>query len=201
MSSVIAICNLALSNVGKDNINSIDEAGAEARACRQFYVHTRDLLLQGYPWGFAGKTQSLAATENLKLGKWAYAYQRPTDCLKVRSLRAAYSEADMIDPANTDSSAWHEIEGSLLYTNISPAYLRYTFTVTDPSRFPPMFQEALAWHLSVRLAMPLTRDPKVRADAYQMAAMTTAQAQMLDANEERHTSDIVSELVEVRRCR
>lgn len=198
MSSVIAICNLALSNVGKDNINSIDEAGAEARACRQFYVHTRDLLLQGYPWGFAGKTQSLAATENLKLGKWAYAYQRPTDCLKVRSLRAAYSEADMIDPANTDSSAWHEIEGSLLYTNISPAYLRYTFTVTDPSRFPPMFQEALAWHLSVRLAMPLTRDPKVRADAYQMAAMTTAQAQMLDANEERHTSDIVSELVEVR---
>lgn len=198
MSSVIAICNLALSNVGKDNISDINEAGAEAKACRQFYAHTRDLLLQGYPWGFAGKTQSLAETANLKLGKWAHAYERPTDCLKIRSLRLAYSEADMIDPANTDSSAWHEIEGGLIYTNISPAFLRYTFTVTDPSRFPPMFQEALAWHLSVRLAMPLTRDPKVRADAYQMAAMATGQAQMLDANEERHTSDIVSELVGVR---
>ena len=46
MSSVIAICNLALSNVGKDNISSLDEAGAEARACRQFYDLTRDALLQ-----------------------------------------------------------------------------------------------------------------------------------------------------------
>lgn len=198
MSSVIAICNLALSNVAKENINSIDEAGAEARACRQFYAHTRDLLLQGYPWSFAGKTQSLAATVNAKEGKWAYAYQMPTDCLMVRSVRSAYSEVDMIDPANTDSSAWHEIEGGLIYTNISPAFLRYTWALTDPARFPPMFQEALAWHLSVRLAMPLTRDPKVRADAYQMAAMATAQAQMLDANQERHTSDVPSELVGVR---
>lgn len=200
MTSIVSICNLALSNIGKDNISSLTETTPEARACNQFYEHVRDMLLQAYPWRWAGKTQSLGEIANDKPGAWGYAYQRPTDCLKVRYVRPEYSEDDIdLDGAKSDSfGIVHEIEGQAIYTDISPAFLRYTYRVTDPTKFPPLFVEALAWHLSVRLSMPLTRDPTVRRECFNVANGMQAQAQMADANEERDTSDISSDLVEAR---
>src|SRR6187402_875820 len=96
MSSIVSICNLALSHLGKDNISALSDAGAEARACNQFFEITRDTLLQVYPWRFAGKTASLAEITNDKPGSWAYAYNRPTDCLKIRWLRPEYSLTDPV---------------------------------------------------------------------------------------------------------
>lgn len=195
MASVVSICNLALSNIGKDNIQALTDAGAEARACSQFYEHTRDVLLQAYPWRFAGVTAALAQVTNDRVGKWLYAYARPTDCLKVRWLRPAYAEHEPPPTDQDELAIPYEVEGGVIYCNISPAFLRYTSAITDPTRFSPLFVDALSWHLAVRLAMPLTRDPKVRADAWNVAQQMTGQAQMMDANEVRETSDHVSELV------
>lgn len=201
MTSVISICNMALANVGKPDINDLSEASAEAKACNKYYEIVRDLLLQSYPWNFAGKTASLASLTNDKPGAWGYAYRRPTDCLKVRWIRREYSLDDTA-PQTLQQEIMnpYEIEGTMIYCNLSPAFLRYTFRLTDPTRFSPLFTEALGWHLAVRLAMPLTRDPKVRADAYQLATQAAATAAAHDANEERNTSDFDSELVEARDC-
>lgn len=196
MTSIVAICNLALSNIGKDNINDLAEASAEARACNQFYAITRDMLLQSYPWRFAGKTQSLASVANDKPGAWCFAYNRPNDCLKARWVRPEYSTLDP-NPQTLQEEVSNplEIEGQTVYCNLSPAFLRYTLRLTDPTRYSPLFVDALSWHLAVRLAMPLTRDPKVRADAYQLARAMQSQAEAADANEVRETSDHTSELV------
>lgn len=198
MASIVSICNIALSNLGKDNIAALTDSGAEARACNQFYDHVRDTLLQAYPWSFAGKTASLAEVTNDKAGTWLYAYRRPTDCLKVRYVRPAYSENDPTDYSAAKADAFgfaHEIEGQTIYCDLSPAFLRYTYQNIDPTKYSPLFIEALSWHLAVRFAMPLTRDPKVRADAYQLAMATQNQAAASDANEVRETSDHVSEFV------
>src|SRR4051794_30649570 len=82
MASIVSICNLALSNVGKPSISDLNEGSAEAKACKQFYEHVRDTLLQAFPWRFAGKTQALAEVTNDKPNRWQFAYARPTDCLK-----------------------------------------------------------------------------------------------------------------------
>lgn len=198
MSSIVAICNLALSNLGKENISSLSEASSEARACKQFYDHTRDILLQVYPWRFAGKTISLAEVANDKPGQWSHAYQRPNDCLKVRWVRPEYREGDPSLDWQDEISFPHDVDGDLIYCNLSPAFLRYTFQLSDPSRFSPLFTDALAWHLSVRLAMPLTRDPKIRADAWQVAQQMTGEAQMADANEVREGYWSRTDLVEGR---
>lgn len=200
MTSVVSICNLALSNIGKDNISALNEPTPEARACNQFYEHVRDMLLQAYPWRFAGKTQSLAEVTNDKPGAWDYAYRRPTDCLKIRYVRPEYAEGDPeIEDVKLDAfGVRHEVEGDTIYSDISPAFLRYTYRLTDPTAFPPLFVEALAWHLSVRLAMPLTRDPKVRAEAFQIANGMQASAQMSDANEEREFAPEYSDTIEAR---
>lgn len=198
MASVVAICNLALSNIGKENINALTDSGAEARACNQFYEHTRDTLLQAYPWRFAGKTLSLAQITNDRPGQWDYAYSRPSDCLKVRWVRPIYDAATCALTQQQEISFPHDIDGDTIYCNLSPALLRYTARTTDPARFSPLFVDALAWHLAVRLAMPLTRDPKIRSDAWQVASQMTGAAQMADANETRETSDHVSEFIEGR---
>lgn len=199
MTSVVSICNLALSNLGKDNISALSDAGAEARACRQFYEQTRDALLQVYPWRFAGKTQSLAEIANTEAGLWSYAYQRPVDCLKVRWIRPEYSTDDLcVQTHQQEISNPYDVEGETLFCNLSPCFLRYTTHLTDPTKFPPLFIETLAWHLSVRFAIPLTRDIKQRNDAYQLAMQTRGTAEMADANETRETSDHDSELIEVR---
>lgn len=197
MVSVVSICNLALSNLGKDTINALPEATAEARACNQFYEHTRDTLLQSHPWRFAGKTQALALLTNDKPGAWLYAYKRPSDCLKVRWVRPRY----MVGGSQSPQQEWmnaHEIEGETIYCNIETAHLRYTTLLTDPTKYPPLFVEALAWALTVRLAMPMTRDVKMRNDAFKLAQLSRGEAETADANEVRETSDHDSELVEVR---
>jgi len=200
LSSVVFICNLALTNLAKPPISSIDEESAEAAACKQYYAHVRDVLLKAHPWRFAAKTEALAEVTNLKANRWGYAYQRPADCLKVRRI----SDESLADYLPSDGSLvvaggfHHAIEGQTIFCDVSPAYLTYTFQLTDPAQFPADFIEALGWHLAVRLAMPLTRDPKIRADAYQLAVRTTASAAASDANEVRETSDSPSEVIEAR---
>lgn len=198
MTSVVSICNLALSNIGKDNIQALSDKGAEARACRQFYDHTRDMLLQSHPWNFAGKIEALAEVTNDRPRDWAFVYQRPSDCLKVRFVQRSPIEVGAHEKGMTDMGFPYSVEGQLIYCGISPAYLNYTCRVTDASKFPPLFVEALSWHLAVRLAMPLTRDPKIRADAYQLAVGAASVAAAADANEVRHTYDHVSDFARAR---
>lgn len=189
MTSIVSICNLALSNIAKENINDLSEPTAEARACNQFYAHCRDTLLQSYPWKFASKTVSLGEVANDRDGEWSYAYARPTDCLKVRHVQ------DENGIFVGQFGAPYGVEGQKIYCDLSPALLHYTFRLTDPTLFSPLFIEALSWHLAVRLAMPLTRDPKLRADAFQLAMQTQGAAEMADANEVRENSDHETEFV------
>jgi hypothetical protein len=200
MSSVVFICNLALSNIGKSNISDLNEASAEGKACKQFYAHTRDTLLQGYPWRWAGRTLSMAEITNNKPNRWDYAYQRPSDCLKIRRV----ADEMLLDYVPYELRAVkaggfdYSVEGSVIYTNLTPAFIEYTARIEDPIQFPPLFQDALAWHLAVRLAMPLTRDPKIRADAYQLAVRVQGEAATADANEQREVSDYPAEMMEAR---
>ena len=196
MTSIVSICNLALSHLGKASISALSEATTEARACNQFYAHTLDTLLSSYPWSFAAKTATLAEVTNTKAGAWGYAYKRPNDCLKVRLLRSTYST--ITGETQDERTFAYDIEGDTIYSDTSPAVLRYTATFADPGKFPALFVVALSWHLAVNMAMPLTRDAKSRADAFQLATRTQAAAEAADANETRNTYDHVSEFVTAR---
>ncbi|WP_321337787.1 hypothetical protein [Breoghania sp.] len=199
MASQVEICNLALAALGKDGISSLTEASTAARYCSLFWKPMLDSLLQSYPWGFAGKTQSLAEVANDKPGQWLYAYSKPSGCLKIRYVAPDYSEGEALLLTKKQEFAHpYAVEGQVIYCNLSPAYLVFTRRVTDASLFPPMFVDAIWAHLSARLAMPMTRDPAVRRQAYADAAAMMAQAQMADANDEPETSDHTADAVEAR---
>lgn len=194
MTSKVSICNLALANVGKpDEIQSIDEASAEAKACKRFYDQTLGVLLESYPWRFAGKTQALAEIVNLKPNRWRKAFQRPSDCRKIRRI----TDTLMLDDTDAKGTPY-AVEGTVIYCDVDIAWLEYTADQTDPTTFPALFIDALSWHLAVRLSMPLTRDPKIRADAYQLAERMTMAAQVHDANEVREVHDPAARALEAR---
>lgn len=199
MASVVSICNLALSNLGVATINALSEATQQARSCNQHYAQARDAMLQSYPWRFAEKTEAMGEVVNDRPSQWGFAYQRPADCLKIRWI--GYSDlpnsAYPLDDA-TQMAHPYSLEGQTIYCSVETAVLRYTCQVTDPTKFPPIFVDALAASLAVRMAIQLTGDPKVRADNYQLMRNLISQAEVADANEVRQSSDIASETIAAR---
>lgn len=196
--SKISISNLALANIAKESIQSLTEGTPEARACNQFFDIVLRIMLQAYPWRFARKSLSLAQISNSKAGKWSYAYQLPTDCLKILNIRPQYVSGVDAQSDADEVMTPYDIEGNVLFCNLSPAFLVYTTSNVNLDTLPPLFEDALAWNLSARISMPLTRDPQIRADCMKVAGLTTSQAQVQDANNVRNTSDIDSEYVTVR---
>lgn len=199
MSSVVYICNLALANIGKDSIASINEASAEARACKQFYELVLDTSLQAYPWRWAGKTEALAQVANTRENRWLYAYQRPSDCLKIiRLVDESLTEYMPYGDGVVSGGHAYDVEGQVIFCDLSPAYIQYTQRLTDPAKFPPMFVDALSMALSARIAYPITRDLRIRSDAVSLAMQAMELAKASDANEVRETSDWPSEGIEAR---
>lgn len=181
MPSITDICNIALSHVGKPTINDPDDQSEEARQCKLHYGPTKDSLLQSYPWRFATKVQALGQVTNDWSSRWEYAYQRPTDCLKIIRI---IPESD-IDDARFPTT--YEVRASGIYCGISPVTLEFICRLDDPSKFSPLFVEALSWALAAKIVTPLTRDQSLRKDAYQLAANSAGSAMAADANEEQAT--------------
>ena len=86
MASVIEICNRALSNIGNSrSINSLNEASKEADQCSLHFDACRDAALADFDWNFATKRLALADTNNPP-PDWQYAYQYPTDCVRITEI-------------------------------------------------------------------------------------------------------------------
>lgn len=56
MTSIVSVCNRALSKIGDELIiMSLDDETKPARYCKALYDDTRDFVLRSYPWRFALK--------------------------------------------------------------------------------------------------------------------------------------------------
>jgi len=86
MSSEITICNLALSHIRVGSINALTEASIQAQQCKLLYPILRDSVLENAPWQFATRIVSLAELTDVEVFNFAYAYQYPSDCLKIKRL-------------------------------------------------------------------------------------------------------------------
>lgn len=152
MASAVDICNLSLSLLGeRAEVTSISppDGSAESQHCGRFYPMARDELLEMHGWTFAARRIALAEVVNDRPG-WAYAYALPTNCLKARAVLALearddeYGDDFLIESGTTGSA--------VLYTDRPEATLLYTVSITDTTRFTPLFTAALARLLAVKLA-------------------------------------------------
>jgi hypothetical protein len=189
MTSEVGIANLALSFLGDEaTVTSIDppEGSAQAEHCAIFYAIARDVLLEmneGH-WHFATRRAALVEVEleTQQITTWAFAYAKPSNCLKIISILPPEAQDDTSAPpaqANVfgnpplpnaeyqpqDYTLEILDDGTeIIYTNQEAATIRFVEEVTDTSKFPPLFVIALAWLLASMLAGPILKGDVAREE-------------------------------------
>lgn len=171
MASDIDIVNLALTSLGADRIMSLTENSENARRANAIYTLIRDEVLRSAPWKFAIRWASLSQlSEEIKSG-YKYAYQLPSDCLKVLRLK--------------DKDADFRVENSKLYCNESEATIKYIARIEDSSQFDSAFVSAFATRLAAELAYPLTASLSLTKAKWEEYAFKIKQAEALNSQEDK----------------
>lgn len=176
MATEIDICNLALSRLGDSaTVASIDppEGSPQATHCAQFYPLARDTILDRHSWSFATTRAALAKLSTTPTSGWLYAYARPSNAVSIVSLFETGASDDFAPQAYETESLPDGTE--VIYSNTDSAICRYKVQVTDPSKFSPLFVEALSWLLASHLAGPVLKGDKGAAATVKCYQMFEAQ--------------------------
>lgn len=213
MASEVDICNLALAHLGDNaTVSSINppEGSAQAEHCARFYPIARDSLLEMHFWNFSMKRAILAQVSNI-WPEWQYAYAMPADCLNAISVIPPDAHDDYATKfVPTDTPFWaHNFSpvvaagryvpqpftiemdsagNDIILTNQEEARLRYTYYVTDTTKFSPLFTVTLSHMLASYLAGPIIKGDAGAAESKRQMAIATAylgQAETSDANQRK----------------
>ena len=145
----VEICNAALVRAGiTKRIENLSDSNPEADVCEAEYYAARDFVLEDHIWQFAVKYDSIAADAATPSWYWTIQYTLPSDLLTLLNL-----EAEDIPFEITT-------EGKLLTNEPAPLKIRYVSHITNPTRMPQQFKQALIAKLAATLAMALTKDLK-----------------------------------------
>lgn len=148
MTSIVAVCNRALSKIGDELIIlSLDDNTKSAKYCKALYADTRDFVLRSYPWRFALKRYVLAPLKEKPLFGYAYQFSLPFDCLRVWKMQ---------------ENEPYQVEGQCLLTDSNVCRFIGISRVEDAGLFDPMFVEAFSLRLAAELAVPLAASVSLR---------------------------------------
>lgn len=162
MTSRVDIFNMALGYLGVSApVSDPDENNPMAGACRVFYAAARQSELRMFPWSFATAAVALALVTDVdKLG-YGYVYQRPGDALRIYGVmpetgvrtwfgspRAMWLDLPL---GATQQVPYQDVGGHIL-TDLDAAYVIYVKDVTEAQMTDPLFVDALALNLAVRIA-------------------------------------------------
>ena len=179
--SAVQICNLALMKFGNLSITSITApTNKEERTCQVFYPVIRDELVAAHPWNFAMKRADISAqlADTPPFG-FDFAYQLPTDCLRVWEMQGA--------------EEWVVESGQLLTNQDVEIFIRYIRVVEDTGSFPPAFVNCLATRLAAELAAKLSDDKPMRQalleELYKVALPAAYRLNAIEGNKPRHKDE------------
>ncbi len=165
MASVVQICNMALSHIGEEaSVSSIapPDGSVNAGLCATFYDAARTEMLESGDFNFSLKRAALPEVTNDST-TWAYAYAKPSDCLKPKRIPYPLDTITVFTQDETDynpndrGGAEFDVEGDVIYSNEPEAVLLYVRDVTDSTKFTPSFTTALSYLLASYLAGPIIK--------------------------------------------
>jgi len=217
MASEVEICNMALSHLRAGSINSLTEASLQAQQCKLWYPILRDQLLEDAPWGFAHGLKAMAVLASVSIFNWSYAYQYPSDCLKINRLVLNW------ESVSTDSAIYaqrlaefglalpdlkrqveyeiHNVDGNrVIAANESELRIDYVKNITDPNIMSTQFRVALSYLLGAAIAAPIVGVEKglpLQDKCLGMYAKYISAASSKDLNE-RYSEDADSEFITIR---
>lgn len=162
--TALEICNLALSKLGESPIEAISANGSPAaRMCYMHYHPVRREVLTASRWTFACVQTTLQSPDAAEDGKAheMLSHTLPTDCLRVLEV---------------SSPNW-TLRGRNIYCRSAVIRLLYITDVENPEVFDPLFVDAFATRLAMKLCIPLTSSTTARealTEEYQRLALPNA---------------------------
>jgi hypothetical protein len=172
MPTEIEVANAALVAIGTKTITALTDATTDANVVEIWYPITRDAILRSHPWNFAEKRVQLAQIAgDTPVMDFAYFYQLPADCLKVRRL-----SDEAVDIA-------YKVEGDRLLCDDAEVSLLYTFRETNLEAWDPMAIECLIYRLASNIAYPIRQDAGLAKTMFELSAARLADAKATDAQE------------------
>ena len=156
MATDVSICNQALGWLGASLITSLSDKSTEAQLCNANFADLRDAVLEDAAWTFATKRYTLTPEANTP--DWGYSNQFtiPAEVLRVLQVTD--------DPLYVNGGStfdWRREENKIL-CDVDKVYLKAVIQVTDASRFPPAFSQALAARIARDLAGALTQSKGIQ---------------------------------------
>jgi hypothetical protein len=199
MATDTQIVNSALRRIGVDKpIASLTENTKAGVLANASFAEERDYVLRDFPWPFATAfaTLALVSSESTAYNdRWFYAYRYPAGVLFLRGIVTAVHP----DPAPVAYAIARDSQGKLILANeVGPVVVEYTYAVTDPGEFDPMFCSMLAWKLGSVMAPALSRIEKMAETCIRMYEIEKTKAQSRAANEEQRPAPTEASWIEGR---
>lgn len=176
VTSETALCNLALTRLGHQQISSLDEASKAGRLCKLHYGPTRDAVLRAHPWNFAVKRVTLSLDVPTPNHEYTYQHSLPSDFLRI--IRTDYEAAGY-------NSADYRIEGLKLVADDSVVKIEYIARIEDVSQFDALFVDVLAQRLAAEVCVALTDNANMAKNTWEIYDLKLREARGVDAQEGR----------------
>ena len=182
--SNVSIANIALTYLSSSRIIDLSQNDENARKINAIFSPTRESMLSEHNWNFARTQATLSLLSDAPtVEDYAYAYQIPTDCLRVMRLD---EDSDFI------------VVSDKIYSNASPCVIEYIKNETNPARFSPGFVRALAYRLAADIAYGVTQNATLATAMEAKAVTALKEAKWSDGQEGSGTRIITSSLITVR---
>jgi hypothetical protein len=189
-SADVDIANSALAKLGAPLIVALTDNVRAAVICNEQYAKMRRKLLSSHPWNFATRRIALAATANTPVYDYSAEFLLASDVLRVLETDLPEDEPWEVE-FNVDNN-------KVLLCNYSAVNIKYIKDITDPSKFPPYFEEALAWLLASDIAYTITQSSTLAQYAYTAYKKEVAEARSMDAQEAGRQSFETNPWIDVR---
>ena len=145
------ICSAALLSFGARRIASFDETTAEGIVAAGLYDTVIDAEFGRHRWNFARGWFRLNRVAGADPGRFAYAYQLPSDCVLLRAVKDAHGE--LID--------YETMRGRLIGTSAEAPIAFYTARIPE-AQWPAFFVDLITRRLAAHFAGGLRKDPGLR---------------------------------------
>ncbi len=145
----IGLWKMAANMLGELPLTSVDDDSRIARLLDDEYDQARDSELRKHHWNFAIKRASLPADVHKPAFGWARSFTLPADYIALLPLTS--------DGQGASPSLSYVLEGQhILCDATAPLKIRYVFRETREGYFDPLFADALAASLALRISHNIT---------------------------------------------
>lgn len=169
MSSKVAICNLALMDLGCRPIIDINSDQTEAVKCNLAWEFAFPEVLRSHNWNFSIERRALNLSSETPAFGYAYKYTLPANCVKFLGPDESYIK--------------YRVEKGFVLTDETSIYGYMIENITDANKFDAMFAPVLAKRIASMIAKSLTGSDEIGTVKYKEYLDMLERAKSVDGQE------------------